>query len=167
MSGRKRAQRHAPCLGALSHRIVRRPKFDASAQSRLRARAREALSTIISEAVERYDIPVEEAEKISFEGALSSAAGKKFVDEKVNKANTDSNIVDAIREVWAAINTSEVVGTVEGYTLRRIMLAVVGAPPVGFTVARRFLGGQLKDASWKEAKARRANALANGDFTQL
>eukprot|EP00903_Cladosiphon_okamuranus_P017597 g16208.t1 len=51
-----------------------------------------------------------------------------------------------------------------GFTARRTILSALAGPNVSFSVARRFLGGQLKRSAFNDAKERRAKVLDTQDY---
>lgn len=110
----------------------------------------------------------EQAQDEAYKGIMTHDICRQVVHDKCKaKENEHHAVVHAVRDVWSTVSRPSVVASAGGYSLRRTMLGIIGSPRVGFEAAKSFLGGTLKEKTYKKAKERREEALKNNDFGKL
>lgn len=113
-------------------------------------------------------VSFEEAQEEAYKGVMSHKICKQVVDNACKaKEHEHHAVVQAVRDVWSIVSRPGVVANEGGYSVRRTMLGIIGSPRVGFAAAKSFLGGTLKEKTFKEARRRREEALKHNDFSKL
>ncbi|CAM9827844.1 unnamed protein product [Ectocarpus fasciculatus] len=160
---------NTPTLSAEELRAERRRKNNESARkSRFVQGIKNHIDSSAMDYACQFNMPFEQAQDEAYKGIMTHDICQQVVhDECKAKENEHHAVVQAVRDVWSTVSRPSVVASAGGYSLRRTMLGIIGAPRVGFEAAKSFLGGTLKEKTYNKAKERREEALKNNDFGKL
>ena len=149
----------------------RRQKMAKMPKYRLRDRIHEVYGDVVEEWAGRtqlspHDVGVTAAEILVRHEDFQEVVRSK-VERTLKRKNGDGVIGDSIRPIWEHLSKPEVVATDFGWKFRRMILGCVCGPSTTYPEAVAFLGGNLSQGAFHDAKIRRKDALTNDDITRL
>ncbi|CAM9273681.1 unnamed protein product [Ectocarpus sp. 8 AP-2014] len=152
------------------HQLAERRRRNSESQrkTRLVKAVKESIDSSARNHAASFGMSFEQAQEEAYKGVMSHEICQQVVDDKCKaKEHEHHAVVQAVRDVWSIVSRSGVVASEGGYLVRRTMLGIIGSPRVGFAAAKSFLGGTLKEKTYKEARGRREEALKHNDFSKL